>query len=370
MSKRSSGRAAAAFLHPAPNDERKGTAEMDETEMLSTPKKGERPQKREINLLSAQIKDLEEQIETDRAASSRDISFWACMANGERVATMKARDDTDKLRDAICERGTFFAELQTILRTKKPRIHHDLPSNEWQSFHLPLDACSRSNAMHAILDREYRRLHHVLDDIRLSHQSEDTRWATTKQDPNGRSFLEIVELMHVAAPYDMVTNAAWHVVVGGAPSGEHADQSHASTAHGNNVEQIDEWTVYRVTTQTLPTRVCRAHRLHKRYTDDECDVITTRSILRDPLHPIPHKDDTLVENATSWIQVAAAGTIESRVTVCLRVDVGSADHGLPMACPSPVDNPAAHIWSVQGHEFVQALKAAVDNVVCLFKCPD
>ncbi|KAF0684260.1 Aste57867_23724 [Aphanomyces stellatus] len=268
------------------------------------PSKSRRP-KQEIEVLQAQAKEIESRLQDMR----RGETSWQHVAQSERLAVHQGRREHDELRLKLQDHVAIHTEMEALFH-KKPKLNPIAASlvsttrEAWQSFHLPaIDDpwTNRLHAMHAILDREYGRMPHILRQEGLLDVVEPDAFRCKLIPPHATTAtfaVHAVDHLTLDAPFDIVSATLWRLL-------GTIDESETNGLE-ERVDHIDDDTLYRRTCDTRhPVFNCRANMLTKRYAERDGDVIVTRSTLQDAQHPLATDKRTLVENVTGWIRMAA-----------------------------------------------------------------
>ncbi|CAK4196123.1 unnamed protein product [Aphanomyces euteiches] len=118
-------------------------------------------QRQELRLLQKQVTELKEQLELARISSVKklDLPKWKRAARLELQAKLRAIAENEQLKADIQGSTSFIATMQKYFR-KKPRLSMDIDihSEEWMEYKLAAQASLRIAAIHAIADRQYRRM--------------------------------------------------------------------------------------------------------------------------------------------------------------------------------------------------------------------
>ncbi|KAF0692688.1 Aste57867_16241 [Aphanomyces stellatus] len=278
----------------------------------------------DIAKLKAELVDLKAQIHALEVNPSRKMTYWERVAKFEQLAVHKARKENEQLHDATKENADFIVELEGHLKKKQRMLcHADNPCrDESLACWLPEvppngDRTCRVRAMHAIVDREYRRMHSVfLRHGLLGHTNNVFRTQLVPQ-PSGEIYFTVVEHGVLAAPFRTVGAAAWRIFSGGGPPGG----SSLLDGLSMSCDPIDDHLVYHRIVNTRHAIPCHANLVHKYFTTSTRDAIVSRSVLMDPTRP--SAPGALVEDFTAWIEVEAMpGGESSLLTLVLRINLG------------------------------------------------
>ncbi|KAG9407505.1 hypothetical protein AC1031_002221 [Aphanomyces cochlioides] len=135
----------------------------------------------EVNALKEQLQSLE----TDSEAQEK-MSFWKRIAQEEKYVKARAVHENQTLREAVDQHATFIDQMKKVF-VKKPRIshHQDVHSEEWQAYRLAATASLRHATIHAIADRQIRRMNHAFLRAGLLDCMEVINKAELKIEANG-----------------------------------------------------------------------------------------------------------------------------------------------------------------------------------------
>ncbi|KAF0715365.1 Aste57867_3413 [Aphanomyces stellatus] len=253
-----------------------------------------RKQQLELEGLRRELARLKGHVMEIQVNASRKMTYWERVAKMEQLDALKATHENEDLREAVQDHEVFIDDLRSMLRKKRhlmaaPHEMHEM----WDAYcQLPPvnDAFRRARAMHAVVDYEYKRLHHVFMRHGLLSTTTDVFRAELNAQPSGDIHFEVVQHATLAAPYRAIGAAAWQVLSTSIPDlPPHVDQT---------IEPIDECTVYTHMTDKHHDTMCHGHILVKHYAVEGREILIGRSILDDPAHPTPRGD--LIEDSTFW----------------------------------------------------------------------
>ncbi|RHY93634.1 hypothetical protein DYB35_000640 [Aphanomyces astaci] len=138
-------------------------------------------QRQELKALKAQVEDLKAKLAAERSKSSSrlaalsEASPWEQAARDELVERNRAHAENKQLKDALDDQSTFVDQMQKLF-TKKPRLMvlAEDPSSleEWQAYKLAAQHSLRVAAIHAIADRQYRRMQNAFIQTGLFNNSD------------------------------------------------------------------------------------------------------------------------------------------------------------------------------------------------------
>ncbi|KAF0684275.1 Aste57867_23739 [Aphanomyces stellatus] len=326
---------------PASDD---GASGMDETGVAATPtppsqgtatgaagkRKAKRPkevtgpsinpsrirQQQQIKCLRDQVDELKAQLfEAERNAAMRfDVSVWKRVARQELFERSKAIHENEQLRAEVQHQATFIDEMEKVLR-KKPRLslETDVQSEAWQACRLAAQASLRVAAIHAIADRQFRRMQSAFVAANIFDCTDDIIRATPKPQPNNSVILEYVYHVTLAAPCHLVGPAVWNVWNGtrGPPLPDGAVQTN---------EYIDPTTLYQAFRRSNDKHeTVHSNIVWKYYIEPRRQAIVWRAVLDDAL--VPHMADGAIHDEWGWAAVVPHPSDPSacRLTLLLNI---------------------------------------------------
>ncbi|RHY47989.1 hypothetical protein DYB30_008144 [Aphanomyces astaci] len=276
-------------------------------------------QKQEIQLLRAQVDALKQTL-ADTAKTSADAkvlrvpSLWEHAAKKERVDCKRVLEENAKLKGALDEQTTFIDSMQRLFNKKPRRAVGAVGSTSfthtchpygicatqveveaWQSYKLAAHRSLRVAAIHAIADRQLRRMQSALIQAGVFHASNDIFFATPRPLGHTRLVLDFVNHVRIPAPYRTVSASCWQVLA------EARDPSLPPDAIEVVLcEVVDEFTVYQQFTQVAAGGTAsHSNFIRKYYPDETQDVIAWRTVLEDAL--APHMARGAVDNEWGWL---------------------------------------------------------------------
>ncbi|KAF0684264.1 Aste57867_23728 [Aphanomyces stellatus] len=276
-------------------------------------------QREEINQLRNQVDALKSKIHAAEAAGTipAAMPFWERTAKVERMEMHKAQHENEQLREAVDQQATFIQQMQRVFR-KKPRLTlvRDIESEEWQSYRLAAKASLRAAAIHAIADRQFHRMQNAFLRAGVLDCKESLYRSQLLSDAKGPSTFQLVSHITLAAPFEIVGAAIWRWLSVEAPREASQDGVVDSFFFVQEVERIDERTVY--TRAGHMVHPWQANLIRKRYLQADRDIFITRSVLEDAL--IPHAAMEALENKSVWLQVARLPEDANRCQLTLLVE--------------------------------------------------
>ncbi|ETW05255.1 hypothetical protein H310_04220 [Aphanomyces invadans] len=268
-------------------------------------------QKQEIQLLQSQVETLQAQLAEAHAAAAEkmDLPKWERAARVELQAKLRSLGENEKLKADIATQSTFLGEMEKYFR-KKPRLtmETDVQSEEWQSYKLAAQASLRVAAIHAIADRQYRRMDTAFINAGLIGVTTNLfRYKPIRQ-PHNKVLVELVNHVTLAAPFHTVGLCAWHTF----------HLPHTSATSSTSIEVVDPNTIYEQCTETKHGVECHSNTICKLYTEPKRDVIVWRTVLEDDL--APHMLKGAVDDQWGWIVLTPLDNPnQCRLTLLLQV---------------------------------------------------
>ncbi|KAF0684270.1 Aste57867_23734 [Aphanomyces stellatus] len=262
-------------------------------------------QKQEMLLLRQQVDELKRHLNESQAKAKRvvDMSLWEKAAKLECMEKQKALMENEQLKEAVNQQATFIEHMEKLCR-KKPRLTMSDPHSEaWQCYRLAAHESLRMAAIHAIADRQLRRMQNAFIQAGIYGRKEDIYRANVVPQAGNSYMFEMVNHMTLPAPYRLVSEAAWKVF-----EGENAPTYPDGTVE--TVERIDNNTVYsQLSHQFHDGTTCHANIIRKRYVEVDREVVVSRTVLEDAL--VPHMTKGAVEDKWSWLEVVPAPNQEA-----------------------------------------------------------
>ncbi|RHY92333.1 hypothetical protein DYB31_005790 [Aphanomyces astaci] len=347
-------------------------------------------QREEIHLLRRQINELTSRLHAKETTdvTTFDMSLWERTAKLECIEKNKAVHENEQLKDAVYQQATFIEQMQRVLR-KKPRIGAnimDIHSDDWQAYKLAAQASLREAAIHAIADRQYRRMQSAFIKAGVFHRDRCLFQIQAIPQPDNSFLVEMVTHLTLDAPFRLVAAQAWQVC-----DGELAIDLPEGAAE--TFQHIDPYTVYG--TLLLPHMgvQCHSNTIRKYYIEQDRHVILSRTVLEDAA--VPHMSKGAVENRTMWLQVTPLpdDSNQCRFTLLQQLvwpveDFAKEEHGLdnvvtamkhvcfgqevrPGTLPmaewqmdlTKLPYPSMGAFAERGRRFVRLLKAKVNEAI-------
>ncbi|KAF0684265.1 Aste57867_23729 [Aphanomyces stellatus] len=283
-------------------------------------------QREEINQLRGQVNALKATLCAAEAAGTipAAMPFWERTAKVERMEMHKAQHENEQLREAVGQQATFIQQMQRVFR-KKPRLTlvEDIASEEWQSYRLAAKASLRTAAIHAIADRQFHRMQNAFLRAGVLDCKETLYRSQLLSDANGASTFQLVNHINLAAPFDVIGVAIWRWLSVKAPREISHDASIENFFFVQEIECIDEHTVY--TRAGHLVQPWQSNLIRKRYPQSDRVTFVARSVLEDAL--IPHAAMQAQENKSVWLHVTRLlqDDKQCQLTLLVEADLGRMD---------------------------------------------
>ncbi|KAF0688798.1 Aste57867_19619 [Aphanomyces stellatus] len=297
----------------------------------SKPGRGRNPyehrQREELKSLKAQVDTLKRELASTKASTDatralvsrkRGASPWEVAARDELLERNRALAENKQLKDAIADQATFVEQMQSLF-LKKPRLvaSCDPTSEAWQAYKLAAQQSLRVGAIHAIADRQRRRVQHAMIQASLFQAVDVHRLsATPRVQADGTSLLELKGLGVIPLPCHIAGLACWRAICRFRPVT--ADAVYAT-------DEIDDHTVYETFSTVVQQRPVHSNMIRKYYPDATQHVVVWRTVLEDAL--VPHMTRGAVDNKWGWLVAAPLPEDASNSTIkFLFYDAGDTDH--------------------------------------------
>ncbi|KAG9407504.1 hypothetical protein AC1031_002220 [Aphanomyces cochlioides] len=196
-------------------------------------------QREELKRLREDVCTLKEKLESLQPESDAQdkVSYWKRLAQEEKLETAKAFHENKALREEIDQQATFIDQMKKVF-LKKPRLmHQDLHSEEWRAYRLAATASLRRAAIHAIADRQLRRMDHAFLRTGLLDRTDDFTTAELKVEANGSVMYQLATHIKMSCSRHIISATLWGVVGG-------PQEAYLPWDVTEDFEQIDESTVY------------------------------------------------------------------------------------------------------------------------------
>ncbi|ETW05288.1 hypothetical protein, variant [Aphanomyces invadans] len=264
-------------------------------------------QKHELYALRQQVDVLRAELERRQAAASSAVAVtsfaWQTAARQEFIAMNQSLRERAQLRDAIDDNTTFIDRMQLLLRRKKPRI----PAPEqldWQSLKLAAHSSLRTAAMHAIADRQLRRLQSAFIQASVYESAADVFNIDTTLVAKGHVQIRVVEHVSLPAPWNVIGDAVWDVF-GGLRRPALPPMASETLEEIESVDNVHSgcttttiYSTYKEITSDTNLAVY-SNVIRKRYRYDAAkDMIVWRSVKEDAR--MPQAKDSPTEDEAGW----------------------------------------------------------------------
>ncbi|KAH9106786.1 hypothetical protein AeMF1_017697 [Aphanomyces euteiches] len=251
--------------------------------------------KQELIMLQREVEQLKMHLTVSQARSKRplEMSKWEKAAISERIEKNRSIQENEELKEAVQQQATLIQQMEK-LSNKKMRLTEDDPE-AWQNYRLAAQDSLRVAAIHAIADRQYRRMQNAFIQAEIFASTEDSfRPRITRQGPNCFVF-ELANHVTLPAPFHVVGSAAWRVFGG-------PEDLAPTPGTIETTDFVDPNTVYsRVALPQPDGSTLHSNIIRKRYVEEDREVIVARSVLEDAL--VPHMSKGAVENKCIWFEV-------------------------------------------------------------------
>ncbi|CAK4081824.1 unnamed protein product [Aphanomyces euteiches] len=256
------------------------------------PRRFEVRQRQEICLLRHQVEALKAHLEYRHKRALIPPSKWQRVAKIERIEKENILRENARLKQLVHQQATFIVQMENSFRNRPCLSLNDIQSEEWQNYRLPAQKSLRVEAIHAIADRQLRRMQSTFIKAGVFDTTKYILRINFVPQPGGSALVEFVNNIVLAAPFDIMGTIAWELQSCKAPVDLPEGVSQA-------VEVIDDQTVY-VMHEDAPRRSC-ANSIRKRYVEPYRHVIVQRTVQEDAL--MPQMNRGAVENKSSWMEI-------------------------------------------------------------------
>ncbi|CAK4697862.1 hypothetical protein LEN26_016436 [Aphanomyces euteiches] len=255
-------------------------------------------QREEMFLLRQQVDQLKRQLYARLATAKRpmEMSMWERAAKIERLEKNRSLHENEQLKEAVNQQATFIEQMEKFCR-KKPRLATAaIHSEAWQDYRLAAQESLRVAAIHAIADRQYRRMQNAFIQAGIFGRTSNFHRGRVIPKEEGKSCIfELINLVALHAPFRVVSDSMWKVF-----NGERSPRWPEGAVE--NVDVIDENTVYsRLVHSTPDGTTSHANNIRKRYVEPNRELFVSRTVLEDAL--VPHMSKGAIENKWSWLEV-------------------------------------------------------------------
>ncbi|CAK5222228.1 unnamed protein product [Aphanomyces euteiches] len=200
-------------------------------------------QREELKQLRGHVESLKAQLASERLKHQalskpqdrNQVSQWELAARQQLLERNHALNENKQLKEALEEQATFLDQMQRFFM-KKPRfeaLSDGTSSDDWKALKLTAQQSLREAAIHAIADRQYRRMQHAFITAGLFGLAHDKYLsAMPRLQPDGSVLVEVKRQTLHPAPFRVVSKAF-----------RDACSAHASNAEAD-INFIDSSTVY------------------------------------------------------------------------------------------------------------------------------
>ncbi|RHY27211.1 hypothetical protein DYB32_006952 [Aphanomyces invadans] len=268
-------------------------------------------------LLEDDDDDVEEACSLILAAQpGQTQSFWERAAKRERIELIKATQEKEQLEEALQQQATFVDQMQRVFR-KKPRVEV-----LWIFCLVAMDGTdattlNHTTAIHAIADRQYRRMASAFLRAGLLDHEEDKFEVKLLPQPKGQSMVfQLVHHVLLAVPFHDMGASLWKGI-----GKYHLPYSSDDGASVEELEEVDADTVYGRYSTTLDGHTSwHSNLIRKHYVERDRHVYIARTVLDDELSG-PRAPNAVVESKCVWATLARVTSESSRLTILLHMDV-------------------------------------------------
>ncbi|KAH9105217.1 hypothetical protein AeMF1_018893 [Aphanomyces euteiches] len=274
------------------------------------PRRFEVRQRQEIFLLRHQVEVLKSQLKTHGKRELAPPSKWENIAKTESIEKEYAFRENERLKEVVHQQATFIEHMEKFCR-KRPRLStHDMQSEEWQSYRLAAQQSLRVAPIHAIADRQLRRMQSTFIKAGVFDATKFILRAEIVPQPGNSGRFEFANNIVLDAPFDTIATATWHVL---------ATKTPVELPEGV-AEVIDDHTIYMMQTDAYRRSYCNT--IRKRYIEHDRHVIIQRTVQEDAL--MPHMNRGAVENKSVWMEFTPLpdDPTKCRLTMVLYLELG------------------------------------------------
>ncbi|KAF0735702.1 hypothetical protein Ae201684_007714 [Aphanomyces euteiches] len=252
-------------------------------------------QKQEMIVLRREVDILKKHLATSQSKGKRplDMTKWEKAAKSECMEKNRSIQENEQLKEAVHQQATLIQQMEKLCN-KKIRLSA-ADAEGWQNYRLAAHESLRVAAIHAIADRQYRRMQNAFIQAGVFGSTEDIfRTRIAEKNPK----CVVMELAHhvtLSAPFRVVSSAAWELI--GGPDAYMMTQGSIETT-----DFVDRHTVYsRLMVNQPDGSTVHSNIIRKRYVEEDREVIVARSVLEDAL--VPHMSKGAVDNKCLWFEV-------------------------------------------------------------------
>ncbi|KAG9407532.1 hypothetical protein AC1031_002247 [Aphanomyces cochlioides] len=252
-------------------------------------------QKQEMILLRREVDILKKHLTASQTKGKRplDMTKWEKAAKSECMEKNRSIQENEQLKEAVHQQATLIQQMEKLCNKKMRLTAED--AEAWQDYRLAAHESLRVAAIHAIADRQYRRMQNAFIQAGVFGCTKDL-FRTRITEKNPKSFaIEMANHVTLPAPFRVVSSAAWRII--GGPDGYVMTQGTIETT-----DFVDRHTVYsRLVLNQSDGSTVHSNFIRKRYIEEDREVIVARSVLEDAL--VPHMSKGAVDNKCLWFEV-------------------------------------------------------------------
>ncbi|CAK5161736.1 unnamed protein product [Aphanomyces euteiches] len=175
-------------------------------------------QREELKQLRGHVESLKAQLASERLKHQalskpqdrNQVSQWELAARQQLLERNHALNENKQLKEALEEQATFLDQMQRFFM-KKPRfeaLSDGTSSDDWKALKLTAQQSLREAAIHAIADRQYRRMQHAFITAGLFGLAHDKYLsAMPRLQPDGSVLVEVKRQTLHPAPFRVVSKA-------------------------------------------------------------------------------------------------------------------------------------------------------------------
>ncbi|KAG9407396.1 hypothetical protein AC1031_002126 [Aphanomyces cochlioides] len=177
-------------------------------------------QREELKQLRGHVESLKAQLASERLKyqalskpqDRNQVSQWELAARQQLLERNHALNENKQLKEALEEQSTFLDQMQRFFM-KKPRfaaLSDGTSSDDWKALKLTAQQSLREAAIHAIADRQYRRMQHAFITAGLFGLAHDKYLSAMPcLQPDGSVLVEVKRQTLHPALFRVVSKAFW-----------------------------------------------------------------------------------------------------------------------------------------------------------------
>ncbi|CAK4682315.1 unnamed protein product [Aphanomyces euteiches] len=252
-------------------------------------------QRQEMILLRREVDILRKHLSGSQTKVKRPLEMtkWEKAAKSECMEKNRSIQENEQLKEAVHQQATLIQQMEKLCN-KKMRLTDD--AEAWQNYRLAAHESLRVAAIHAIADRQYRRMQNAFIQAGVFGCTKDLFRARVTQQDSKYVVMELANHVTLRAPFRVVSSAAWRII--GGPDAYMMTQGSIETT-----DFVDRHTVYSRAMLNQPDGTAvHSNIIRKRYIiEEDREVIVSRSVLEDEL--VPHMSKGAVDNKCLWFEV-------------------------------------------------------------------